>query len=408
MKKNPVLSVLAGILFFTVAGIYAQDVNRLSPLEKALTPVKFSGEIGSYGEIHKYQHDVNDSYKWLTAYIDLKFEMAPIADLGLSLGGEFLGHNEVYDSDEDRYDVDIEHSAKESLAQLYLKYEFEKMLMAQFGRIDTMWNGKKMTHLDDNRYQGLIANYALRDDMRISAGYITAFAELDYDDAEEFYYVDNNNNKDAGQGVALAEYAWTPNFGMLGLTINPYVYDQTDYANVMGANLQAKLAISDGFKVGSILDLQRINSRVNGVKDADNYHIAFTGELGLGGPNKLSAQIGHANLDGDDGEVYMVKPNWFEDYMIPIDQTQIPYNQNASSYYGKVKFATEMMGHACWASVVYLDTRYNVNSFARDWEFQVGYSFTRKSAINLRLFHIEYDNSAMNANRLEMKVNYKF
>ncbi len=342
------------LLFVSMIAAVSAQENRLANLcEINMDSLKVTA--GSYFERRDFDEHINEDYGWITAYLQIGLETKSWA--GINLGAEFLGHNQLYDTAEDRYDDDIENEAQESLSQIYIQYKSD-VAQIKFGRIDSV--GAR--HLDDNRYEGIIGNCTAIDNVKFVAGYIVSFAELDYDDAEEFYRVDKNNNGDGYDGVFLGEAIVEIADKML--VLNPFLYSQADYATVYG--LDTTVTIKAGkTSFGGLVDMHHINSEITNTQpalpgyetnaDSDNYHLAVFGKLPVGDALTLSTQIGNSKMAGNTRGTNLTRPNWFKDYLYIDDQGLATYAQDSRTYYIMGKIETEIAGKKCWASVIWLD-----------------------------------------------------
>ena len=151
-----------------------------SDLATAFKEGKTKVQIGSYMEA--IDKDERDSDKnWGTAYIDLKYETAEWNRLKLGIG--FLGHHQLFsdaDNGGDPYDSDIETDV--AMPELYLKYLFGEDSSVVVGR----YNHKKISHIDDAQSEGAYIQFKEIDNVELVAGVMRKFAELDYDDGEDF------------------------------------------------------------------------------------------------------------------------------------------------------------------------------------------------------------------------------
>lgn len=390
------LSILFGLLF--VGTSIAQEAMSL---EDAIKGGKVSGTVGNYFEYKDV--NVGTNAGWSTTYLTLKYETA--AWNGLKAGARFFAHGDSYNEAEgstaDPFNVDIEKEF--TLPELYLTYMFLENSNVTAGR----FNHQKISHFDDAQSEGGFVQYNEIENVELTAGFMTQFAEIDYDDGEDFGRTndsqDLSNEGTYGSGskgyVMFIEKKYT---GIENITLNPYAYYQDGYAGVYG--LDAKLSLeADDIKYGVSADVYYVHSDKTATENATNWLISPFVKVGMFDLTAGYAQYG-------DKATAMYKPEWFADYFIPMDQLNVTvgpkYDQKI--YFVKAKMTIDKF----WAHIAFSEADYSIgavtNAAVRENEFQVGYNVTKNLALNARIFKVEFDNDAADYDKVETSVTFKF
>lgn len=220
-KRNLLILMLL-IAFPVSAGICVADEGNT--IEEAFKGGKFSGTIGHYYEFIVREADDSNA-GWSTAYVTLKYETLDWNRI--KFGARFFAHGELYsdhsDGVTDPYGTDIE--TKVTLPEVYLNYGFFDESNVTVGR----WNHKKVSHIDDAQSEGGFIQFKEIENLELIAGVMRRFAEIDYDDGEDFgrtnsaQKVDSESTYGAGSGpvVVFLEAKYQP---MDILKINPFLY----------------------------------------------------------------------------------------------------------------------------------------------------------------------------------------
>ena len=231
-KKGFVLLLIScGILFVSISACFSEETETI---EAAFKGGKFSGTIGNYFEFIAREADDSDS-GWSSAYLTLKYET--LSWNNIKFGARFWAHGELYndhdDGTTDPYETDIE--TKFTLPEVYLNYGFFKTSSITVGR----WNHKKVSHIDDAQSEGGFISFKEIENIEFIAGVMERFAEIDYDDSEDFgrtndaQDLDSEDTYGAGSSPILIflEAKYKP---IELLNVNPYFMYHNDYASVFG------------------------------------------------------------------------------------------------------------------------------------------------------------------------------
>lgn len=368
-------------------------------IEEAFAQGKVSGAIGSYVEIKDREGGL-ENFDWTTAYLTLKYETAKYK--GLSLGARFFAHSEVSQNSGNGvnyYDVDIEK--KYTLPELYLALDYLESSKVVVGRFDH----RKISHIDDSHSEGGYIEFNELDFMDMRLGYMTRFAEIDYDDNEDF------GRADAGQDLANgAMYGEDSEPYLLFfegemkpcemLEVKPYIMYQDGYAGVYGLDAKVSKKLEE-VTIGTKMGIQHVKADLAGFDDATNFSLFPYVKMG-----GLKAIVGYAKFD--DGNA-MNRPYWVAETYSVMDQ-QLEYGAaGTEAYFVKVKYALEKV----WAHVAIAKKSYDYAVSRGDevieYEFQTGYKFTKNFDINLRLFDVQYDKvDGKDYQKLEGRLNFKF
>ena len=375
------------------------EETKVNHFADAFKDLKVKGTIGTY--IEATDKDADDSdFSWQTVYLKLKAETQRWNNL--MFGAEFIGHGQVFsssDNDKDYYDKDIETSS--ALSEVYLDYAFTDSLTLRAGR----WNHCDFTHIDDAQAQGI---YLMSEGEQLSwvVGAFNKFAELDYDDMEDWTkdsqdLSDDDTYGDSDDFALFGELTWSP---AEVLEVNPYVYHQGDYASVFGMDNTLTVKLNDDVKAGVKLNGYHVDSRVNGKEDSFNYVVEpFVKVAGV------TAALGYADFDGDgEGDDHLNKPKWFRDYLTGFDQDKEYGEQNCSVTYGKLAYkAGNFKTHLYYGFYEYGADKDNE---VEELEFQVKYKFAGGWDANIRLFDVNYNDAAGSDDyqKVEARVRFKF
>ncbi len=395
-----------------ISGIWAEDATSFVD---AFKNGKVKGTIGTYVEGTDYEDEYasggsvksKESFSWQTAYLQLKYETARWNKL--KLGVKFLAHGELFnDTDDsfsngdDAFDKDIE--TKYSLPELYLDYAFTDKTNLRIGR----WGHSKFTHIDDAQSEGFFLQTKEIENLDVVLGLMTRFAELDYDDGEDFGQEDDKQDlsddaaygKDSDDFLVFAEVTWKPTDC---IELNPYVYHQGDYATVVGLDTKLQTKVSDSVKVGANVMGYGVSSDVQDTDDAFCWTIEPFAEVG-----GFTFAIGHTEFDGDEDDKALNKPAWFRDYLVGFDQDKEYAEQNCSVNYAKIKYKKGKFGTHLYCGVY--DYGVDQDKQAIETELQFKYTFASNWDANVRFFDVNYNGEAESSDyqKVEARVRYNF
>ena len=373
---------------------------KVNTLADAFKNAKIKGTVGTYIEATD-KKDGGADFSWQTVYLKLKAETQRWNNL--MFGAEFIGHGQVFsssDNDTDYYDKDIETST--ALAQVYVDYAFTDSLTLRAGR----WDHKKFTHIDDAQAQGIYLR-SQGEEFSWVIGAFNEFAELDYDDMEDWTKDsqdlgdEGTYGEDSDDFAVFAEADWSP---ADIISVNPYVYHQGDYASVFGMDNTLTLKVGDNLKAGVKVNGYHVDSQVDGKEDSFNYVVEpFVKVAGV------TASVGYADFDGDgEGDDALNKPKWFRDYLTGFDQDKEYGEQNCSVTFGKLAYKVgKFKTHLYYGFYEYGADKDNE---VEELEFQVKYKFAGGWDANIRLFDVNYNDAAGSDDyqKLEARVRFKF
>lgn len=374
MRKWVMLCLTAGSL--SANSVWA-DESQVSDLASAFKDGSTKITIGSYVEATDKEADGKDT-SWGTAFVDAKYETAEWNRLTFGVG--FLGHHQLFseaDDGSDPFDKDIEQDA--AISELYLKYRVGEKSNVVVGR----YNHKKISHIDDSQSEGAYVQFKEIENLELIAGVMRKFAELDYDDGEDFGREsgsqDLTENDQTGDFLYFLEARADLADGLV--KVNPYLMGQGDYATVTGLDTDLKLEMSENIDLGARLDMYNVFAEVQGEDDSFNW--AFAPYVKAG---NFKFTLGYAQFG--DG---MNKPNWLKDGLVgELDQDKAYGERNCSAIFGKVRGDFGPF----WAHVAAGQYDYDKGSLGDssfELELQGGYKITKNLDVNLRLFDVSYD-----------------
>jgi hypothetical protein len=388
---------------------YAADPAPAAPtsaatIEDAFKNGKVKGEIGSYFEqIDSKQADKNRG--WANAYLSLKYETQEWNRVKAGVG--FFGHSQVYNDSKDGSDpfnVDVEKEY--TVPELYLNLGFAEKSSVTVGR----WEHKKVSHIDDVQSEGAYVNFQEIPNLELISGFMTRFAEIDYDDSEDFGRTTDAQdlNSNVTYGVDSEPYVLflDPRYKINKdlLILNPFVYYQDGYAAVYGLDTKWKYKPDEKSKItyGNELNYYHVVSDKAGFGDADAWMVAPNIAVG-----PVTVRVGTVKLDGGNS---FNRPDWFSEWSTGMDQTKV-YGSNADLelYFTNIKYTKNKF----WTSVAYGDYSYDTNSTqgngTQEMEWLTGYNFTKSLSGEIRLFNVVYDDIVdRDYKAMETLVKYKF
>lgn len=394
-------SVLLSVFFvFAVAApVLAESADTI---EDAFKEGNFSGTIGNYFEYSNLDADDSD-YGWSSTYFTLKYETASWNNL--KFGARFFAHGETFndndDSVTDPFDADIE--TKTTLPELYLDYSFGEGSSVRVGRYDH----QKVSHIDDNQSEGGYVIFKEIPQVELTAGVMTRFAEIDYDDGEDFGRTGDQQDLDSatyGDG-ASAYLIYLEGKGKLleeKLCLNPYIMMQDDYAGVYGIDATVETELQDWeLTIGSKAGYYYVDSSVENTSNSQNWSIFPYIKKGY-----FTLTAGYAGFDDDDS---LNKPAWYRDTYTVLDQRVQYAAPGSKEVFGMIQFKKDKF----WAHYAMGDNNYDFTATTGDrtieHELQFGYNFTKSLDANLRLFDVQYDNvDDRDYQRVETSMRFQF
>lgn len=407
------LMTLLVLCFSASLGLASEKDNSLLG---AFENGKFKGQVGLYYEVTDFrqrsaQDSKNESYS--NAYLQLKYETAQWNQF--QIGAELFAASEITDRDQSSnpakplgYQQDFEDSKQVSLSELYLKYNFAEKSYILIGR----YNHKKITHIDDSHSEGFYLAYNEVKDLKVIAGLMTRFAELDYDDFEDFGQA--QDKQDLGDNAAYGDAS--PYLVYLDVkykindsaSVNPYAYFQNNYAAVYGSDLSLKTEISEELSTGLKSSLYYVDDQRTDQDDEDSLvghlrpWIAFS---------DLKLSVGYTHFSQG-----FSKPKWFADYLTGFDQ--VP-NYNSSS------FTAQDSATATFFTAEYkfndFSLRYGIQQWDNDknngidtleQEIIFGYKIIKNTDVALRLLDVDQGSDSaqkgQSYRKIEARLRYKF
>ena len=402
-KKFKLIGLLLLIAAFVLpAKVYVCFADEAETIEEAFKNGKVKGTIGSYFE-YTDKEVANSNYGWATGYLTLKYETQKWNRLGM--GTRFFAHGQLY-SDHDNgtsnpFESDVE--TKCTLPELYLNYGFAENSGVTIGR----WNHKKISHIDDAQSEGAYMAIKEIPGLEFTAGVMTRFAEIDYDDGEDFGRTNDHQDLDLEDtfGSDSKPYlVFLETKGNVGdiLTLNPYIMYQDGYAGVYGCDTKIESKLEDyELTYGGKINYYHVAADISGSSDSNNFAI-----FPYVNKEPIEVTVGYAKFD--DGNS-LNKPAWLRDYFSLLDQQKEYGRAGSEKYFAKVKLTIDKL----WTHFAYGDNNYNFTSSkgdrSQEYELQFGYKLTKNIDVNLRLFDIQYDNvNNKDYQKLEARTRFKF
>lgn len=396
---------LAGIFLIGAATAFADSDS----LPAAFTNGTLKGTVGTYMEYRDFAAP-NRDFGWGTGYFYIKGESDRY--YRTKIGVSFLRHVKLWNDEannKNNYRDDIEELW--GIPELYLDIGLteKSKTSLRVGR----WENKG-THIDDAQSEGFYLQSSEWTNFSFRVGGFRKFAELDYDDGEDFGR--NNDSQVVGDDATFGSGAASWVFfaeaeAKCGfMELNPYLYVHDGYANVYGLDTDSKWDIGEDSKIGFRMDgyyVQAADS--SGMGDGQAGTIAPYITVG-----PVTVTVGCVRMGGSESNQSLNKPAWFADYLEPSDQL-IPYSNMASmqdlqSLYAKIKYTKG----AFWTHLAYFDCTCDSSKFGTAnsvAEFQVGYNFGHGFDLNLRLFDCEFNGTGADAvdyQKAELLARYNF
>jgi len=396
---------LVGLLTVSFLGLLVSAVclaGQAETIEEAFGNATVKGTAGSYFEFTDAEA-VNSNFGWATGYLTLKYETQSWHRL--NMGTRFFAHGQLYSDHDngtsDPFESDIE--SPYTLPELYLNCGFAEGSSLTIGR----WDHDKVSHIDDTQSEGAYVAINEITDLGFIAGVMRRFAEIDYDDGEDFGRTNDAQDLDSegtyGPGskpyLFFIEGKYKP-WDML--MFNPYIMHQDGYAGVYGLDTKIEKNTEDGeLTYGAGVNYYHVAADIAGSSDSDNFAVfPFVSK----GP--IEVTTGYARFDNGDS---LNKPAWLRDYFTLADQQKEYGNAGSDKYFAKVKFSFDKF----WTHFACGDNHYDFTSGkgdrAQEYELQFGYKVTKSLDVNLRLFDVQYHNlDNKDYQKVESRVRFKF
>jgi len=269
------------------------------------------------------------------------------------------------------------------------------------------WNHQKVSHIDDAQSEGAYFQLKEIEGLEVTAGFMTRFAGIDYDDGEDFGRGNDSQDlsDDAVYGAnskAYLAFADATYHATDTIRVNPYVIFHEGYAGVVGMDTHLDDTLEDhGVDFGGCLNYYHVDARKAGTSESDNWGIKSYVKKG---PFKLSG--GFAMFGDDDS---LNKPAWMRDYFVDVDQLRSYALAGCDVWFGKLKYSKDKFWtHAAFADYDY-STTLSRGDGSLELELQCGYQFTKAFDASIRLFDVSYDNvDDVDYQKVEGLVRYRF
>ncbi len=370
------------IFLFIISLANVCIAKEVDTVKEAFTKGNVSIIIGNYFEFTSADAD-NSSYGWSNAYLTLKHET--LSWNRFKFGARFFAHGELYsDHDNDTtdpYRVDIEKNV--TLPEMYLSYGFLQDSIVTIGR----W--KNVGHLDEKQSEGGYIRINEIEKLEILFGGITRFADIDYDDSENFGR--NNNSQYLGSdrtyGAEASSYLFFLEMTYQPIDLlkfNPFYLHHDNYANVVGLETHLVVEWEDyKIKYGVRIIYEHVDADIAGSSDADLFVI-------IPHVKKGPVALGFSYQKYDDGNS-LNHPLWAKDSFSLVDQVSAKNNAGAQVFEYVIKFSTDK----AWVSFAYANADYEASTSEgdgyEDYEFQVGYNITDNLKMNIRYFIVSFE-----------------
>ena len=409
--------LLISSVFILSANLKAEElpsvtVEKTGTLDEAFRGGIFSGQFGLYYETKDLEgkgRAQDDSYS--NAWFMLKYETAKWNNI--QFGAEIYAATKLYDDDGDfGSDFEGDDNTPTALSQLYVKYHFTEKSFLIAGR----FYHKKFSYLDDAQSEGLHLQYNEIEDLSVRMGFMTQFAEMDYDDFEDF------GQEDGSQKLSSERYGTnsTPYVVYLDLiykinehvTSRPYVYHQDGYASVYGMDLDLETAINESSSIGTKAIAYSVltDSGAPAIGDDDTGKGDSNEVFGAKSWLKMDSFLFSLNLFYFSGGA--VKPEWFKDYLPDFDQAYwAPVNADAGTSISAIETAVDYKykafkvryGIAKWEG----NDKSQVDAFEHELIF--GYKFTEELDAALRFYIVDqHVSTTRDYEKIEARLRYKF
>jgi len=398
--KRIKIAMLALMLILVSSGLVFAE--QAATIEDAFRDGNLSGTIGSYFEYTNMDADDSD-FGWATGYLTMKYET--LEWNRLKAGARLFVHGELFsdhdNSTTDPFTVDVEK--KVTLPELYLNYGVFDDSSIVVGR----WAHGKNTHIDDAQSQGAYVNFKEIDYVEITAGITKSFAEIDYDDGEDFGRTNDSqdfgNEGTYGSGSSSNLMFLEAKYSLLDiLSLNPYVMHQDGYAGVAGMDAKIETEYEDlELTYGAKVSYYHVDAKAIGIDNSDSYAIFPYAKKG-----PLEVTLGYASFDDGDA---LNKPAWLRDYLTILDQQKEYGRAGSRKKFAKVKLSLDKF----WTHIAVGDNSYDyvaaVGDRSVEYELQFGYQFTKSLDLNIRLFDVKYDDvDNKDYQKVETRMRFKF
>jgi len=396
------LTILPLLLILTLSGAGLSLADDHPSCAEAFQKGEIGGTIGSYFEFtDREAPDSNTA--WATGYLSLKYETLEWKRFqwgaGLFAHGQLA--NDAANGTTNPFKTDVEDEV--TFPEFYFNLRVAESSGIRVGR----WDHRKISHFDDAQSEGAYVQFKEIEGLEVAAGFMTRFAEIDYDDGEDFGRGNDAQDlsSDAVYGAGSKAYLIFADAIYQAtdtIKLNPYVIVQDGYAGVVGMDTHLDDTLEDhGVDFGGCLNYYHVDARKAGTSESDNWVLKSYVKKG---PFKVSG--GFAQFSDDDA---LNKPAWLRDYFVDVDQLLAYANAGCGVWFGKIKYSKDKF----WTHVAFADYDYSTTALQGDGslelELQFGYKFTKAIDANIRLFDVSYDNiDDKDYQKLEGRIRYRF
>jgi len=373
--------------------------NAADTFEESLKNAKVKGKAGVYFENFVDQDKSKDADGFANSFLTLKFETAKWNNLQFGIAA----HNtrELYDENND-FNSDHESATNDhtltGLPEAYIKYHFNEDTYAVLGRFDH----KNVTHFDDGQSEGGYVQFNSAAGLSLNAGFMTQFAEMDYDDFEDFGRQNGHQNLSTNSMtedyVLFVDGTYQVNDNA---SVRPFAYHQGDFATVLGTDAELSAKLNDDATIGARVTAYTVDADATNVgagMDSDVYGIfPYIKVAGV------KFGLGHAEFGKG-----LARPFWLADYVSGFDQKAAYPSGTIANDISATQATVEF-------KVAGVKVRYGVQEWdgnnnsadIREHELMLGYKFTKKLDLALRFFDVENKNST-DYQKVESRLRYKF
>lgn len=376
-----------------------------SPQSEWFAKERFSGLLSFFYEEKDYHKDAttkeNEGFSVFT--LRLKYEAPRFHNFDFGL--ELFANQHVHDHN-GRYRTDFEGAQKLAVPVAYLRYHFNEKLSLTAGR----YLHKKISAINDGWSEGAYLRWKENDELDFHLGFSLRFADIDYDDLEDFGR--RNNAQDFSEDKFYGEDS--DNFVLWGssrikiynkqVQVKPFFNYQDRYSFVPGYELTGKFKLANENTFGFshiayyVEDLRIAEQESSYHLRIDPYYRFSHFELGL-----LLARYGQG----------LSKPRHLRTYT-ELDQAfhEADTEEAAVDAYG-IKFAYRLgkfythYFFSYWTSNP-SDTDDKIETYEQ--EIKAKYKITKEIDIELRLMDLDFkeDNEFNDYQKVEIRCRWYF
>ncbi len=397
-KYLKILGVCSLLVFVCLVGrSFSEEADTLYDAVKG---GKVSGTLGSYYEfIDKDAIDSNSS--WQNIYATVKYETLTFKRA--KIGARFFVHQEYNSTHDDGVTIPYEGDVEDDLTlpELYLNVGLLENSSVTVGR----W--ANVGHIADGQSEGAYLTFKEIEKLEVIAGVMSRFADIDYDDGEDFGRANDSQNVDDestyGSGSAPVMLFLETKYQPIELLeLNPFFMYHDDYASVTGIDANIAAELEDlGLKYGGTIKYVHVDADIAGSTDADIFAVQPFAEKG---PVKL--ELSYSTFDNGTA---LLAPGWLDDPYCLSDQDK--GNSVAGSDFYEALLTYSIIDDL-WVSYAFGTASWDLNSDGDGYEgneFQVGYQITKNLDVNVRYFIVKFENvDNKDYNKVEARVRFKF